>query len=343
MVKKAGLLVLILLLFLSAFLGGCDRSKKGGDASNAAKEKEKASIPSNYLACPLDGEMAPPAKLQRRIVAVTVENSPQARPQAGLLEADRVYEVLAEGGITRFLAVYLHGEPERIGPVRSARPYLLELAKEYDAVYFHAGGSDAAFAMIRQEQLPVVNEFQNGRYFWRSKDRKPPHNLYTSIAKAREAVQDKGFAGMINSFPRWSIVKDVPSMGEQAKSISLRYSADYLVGYSYNQGRKLYMRSVSGTAHRDAISGKQLSAKNIIVQFAGTKVLDNEGRLEISLIGSGKGLLFQQGMVHEVSWVKDSSSSPTCFYEQDGSQIKLLAGQTWIEVMPLGAKVQFGE
>ena len=116
-----------------------------------------ASSPSGTV-CPIDGEPATPQDIQRRPLAVMIENSPQARPQSGLTEACVVYEAITEGGITRFLAVYLHGNPAVIGPVRSARPHFIDLAREYEAAFVHCGESYEALQILQHRP----DDFQPG-------------------------------------------------------------------------------------------------------------------------------------------------------------------------------------
>lgn len=341
MVMKVKAILGILLIII--FVSGCSSFFGHKTADIYEENNEVAKVPTDYVECPLDGELVSAASLANRIIAVTVENSPQARPQSGLREAELIYEVLAEGGITRFLVLYLHNKPEQIGPVRSARPYFLTISKEYDAVYFHAGGSPEALNLIRQEKYPAINEFSNGQFFWRSKDRKPPHNLYTSISKAQEAIEKKGFLPSTEILPRNIFCEKSQLQGKKATNFSLRYSKDYTVRYTYNPQKGVYLRYIGEKPHIDALTGEQLTAKNVLVQFASTKVLDADGRLEISLVGIGKGILFQAGKSCEISWIKKSDDSPTQFFDSEGKRIELLCGQTYIQIMPVGALVEITE
>src|SRR5690554_5162744 len=119
--------------------------------------------------------------LDYRVLGVMIENSISARPQSGVIQADVVYEILSEGTITRFLALFHSQKPKRIGPVRSARTYYVQLAKGYDAIYSSAGGSPGGLKLVQSDYIDDISGLAyDGRYFTRSSDRYAPHNLYTS-------------------------------------------------------------------------------------------------------------------------------------------------------------------
>ncbi|WP_278320958.1 DUF3048 domain-containing protein [Clostridium tetanomorphum] len=122
---------------------------------------------------------------------VIVENSKDARPQSGLVDADIVYETMAEGGIPRFIALYHKKDSDKIGPVRSARPYFLDIAKENNLPFAHCGYSEEAKDIISKENLPSLNEFDYEKAYWRDKNRKYEHSLYTSSSKLRELLKEK--------------------------------------------------------------------------------------------------------------------------------------------------------
>ncbi|WP_411343825.1 DUF3048 domain-containing protein [Paenibacillus sp. WLX1005] len=142
-----------------------------------------------------------------RPIAVMINNAPAARPQSGLTQADMVYEVLAEGGITRLIAVYqsYHGDVT-IGPVRSIRPYLIHIGDTLHALLVHAGGSTDAYSILQRDDTEHLDEITNASApFWRDSSRKAPHNLYTNEVKLREAAQKKGYAETV-TLPTFSFV-----------------------------------------------------------------------------------------------------------------------------------------
>jgi len=211
---KFAVLCILLLAAIFAILPGCGdtgpRGETGGtgvrdgkpdpdwasDSSGSGNSQEEPD--GSLVLCPLSGEMVPEGTTDRRPLAVMIENAPAARPQSGLDRADVVYEILAEGAITRFLAIYLHGDTSEVGPVRSARPYYIERMLEYDAMYAYCGGSEAAKEMVRSERVAALDEFGIGRQaYWRTKDRKAPHNLYGDTNKLRQVGAKKGYEKIV--------------------------------------------------------------------------------------------------------------------------------------------------
>jgi len=139
------------------------------------------------------------SKVNPPIFAVQVENMVDARPLSGISKANLVYEAISEAGITRLLALYVKDNSvSEIGPVRSARPYYIDWASEYGALYAHSGGSPEALRVVSDYDVLDLNEFSNGKYFWRSKSRYAPHNLYTSVELLGEAFTVKG--GEVKNF-----------------------------------------------------------------------------------------------------------------------------------------------
>jgi hypothetical protein len=170
-------------------------------------------------------------EVRERPVAVMVENAPQARPQSGLDQADIVYEVLAEGEITRFVAVYQSGSPSVIGPVRSIRPYFVKLGEGFDAMIVHAGWSQDAMDLIADHNINHLDEvYGDGTYYWRSKDRKAPHNLYTSMDNIRKAAVNKKFrtdwSGASPVFASSAVAAPTPQQGAGGTGTTAASTAD---------------------------------------------------------------------------------------------------------------------
>ena len=109
---------------------------------------------------------------------VVIENSKASRPQSGLNDADIVYETMAEGGISRFIALFQKNDAKVIGPVRSLRPYFIDISEEYNLPFAHCGGSDEALACVKSENLMSMDEMANSSSYWRDSVRKAPHNLH---------------------------------------------------------------------------------------------------------------------------------------------------------------------
>ena len=285
----------------------------------------------------LDGMMVDPAKTDFLPVAVMVENHFDARPQAGLAEAKIVYEVLTEGLITRFLAIYdLSESVAAIGPVRSARPYFIELASEYGALYAHSGSSPEALKILEgSDRVTDLNEFYgyNTGYFWRDDKKIAPHNLFTSSdllaeAKTQYGLQDK------TDFEMWQF-KDDGSPATTTQEIKIEYSIlpTYHVIWKYKSNENKYERWQNEQAHTDS-TGNFIFARNVIIQFVVTKTIDDIGRKEITLTGKGKALVFRDGESIEGYWQKEEDWHRTRFYDASGQEIQFNRGNIWVEIVP---------
>ncbi len=142
---------------------------------------------------PLTGVSVSPQLASRPITAIMVENSPEARPQSGLVDAGVVYEAIAEGGITRFVTFFQEAQPEVVGPVRSLRPYYIDWVRQFDAAVAHVGGSTQALRQVKAFGVKDLDEFANAGAYWRDSARYAPHNAYTSTENLDKLIKQKGF------------------------------------------------------------------------------------------------------------------------------------------------------
>lgn len=264
------------------------------------------------------------------LTAVMIENHADARPQSGLIYADLVYEAQAEGGITRFMALYYSNNPTVLGPVRSARPYFIQWADEWGAAYAHCGGSPDGLALIKSLGLIDLDDM-SGPGFWRDDSRKAPHNLYTSMANLTERIGSRKPA---EPEARWQFGTwaELPSKG-----LTIDFGYGYKVAYDYKDHS--YARSMNGVPHTDRETKQVIAPANIIVQYVKSKIVDSELRLKMDTIGSGKAIFLVAGNYSEGTWSKADANSPTEFRTADGTELTLATGQTWIEVVPAIATV----
>jgi len=268
-------------------------------------------------------------------IALMIENLVTVRPQSGLDKANLVYEALAEGGITRFMAVYVLTQPiEMIGPVRSARPYYLDWVKEYNALYGHVGGSPQAMALISTYDVFNLDQFYDSRYYWRDKERAAPHNVYTSTKLLLFALRDKK-APEEGNYEGYKFKEDLSLEKRPTtdKTLTLDYSSySYKVEYKYDREKNVYLRSQGGKPFESKDAG-QIAAKNVVVQYVKTSLADEE-RLTMETIGAGKALVFQDGQAIVGTWTKEGRNRRTKFFDSGGEEIEFNAGQTWIQVVP---------
>lgn len=301
---------------------------------------EAVLIDSHYN--PLTGLYSEDDLTLKRPFVVMLDNQFLARPQAALSEADIVYEILAEGLITRYMAVFYGDYPEHVGPVRSARPYFIEKASEFDPYYVHVGGSMQALSDIRKFQMADIDGLVSGA-FWRENHKKIPHNMYTSSESMLKDANRLGYTSSIPvSFLDFNTSFAVID-GKDANEITFVYKdpvksdpIGYYTSYKYNDEKHLYYRYTNGEAHVDENTKEQLTCTNILVQYAKTTVLDNEGRLDIDLITSGKGKYYTAGKVMDITWSKKSVEATTEFFDMQGNPIKLNPGVTWFQIMKIG-------
>jgi hypothetical protein len=293
----------------------------------------------------IDGVEVEEGKENLYPVAVNIDNHFDSWPNYGLSQASLVYEAPVEGSTTRFLAFYTPdinnpSEISKIGPVRSTRPYFVELAKEYDALLGHSGGS--AEALKRIEELGVNNleeiAWWGPDYYWRVYSRAEPHNLFTSSHNLAQAVVDWQLAGNLPDYRNWKFNQQIDlTKYTPANEISLDLSqADvYDVSYKYASSTKNYLRWQGDEDHIDALNNQQIGVKNLVVQYIPQKiVLDSEGRIKLNLIGKGEAIIFRDGVKIEGSWRKLDYNSRTIFYNQDGEEIEFRPGNIWIEIIP---------
>ena len=301
----------------------------------ALQEKIKQTLAEKIVVCEkikkidglcYDGESEP------GVYAVMIENHSEARPQSGIADASLVYEAIVEAPITRFLAIFsADRKVEKIGPVRSARPFYVDWAKEFGAPYAHVGGSDAALKQLAAYKYDL-NEFFNGKYFWRSSTRTPPHNVYTSFDFISRAVADKAWT-LAGDFETWLFKPDA-ALAERGdvKSIKVDFlTPAYAVEWRYEKDQNEYVRLQSGHAHVDSV-GKIIRAKNVAVMHVKSKVIDDYGRLDVQTLGNGAAEIFLDGKMFSGKWRRNTLNERTRFFNDRGDEIRFNAGATWIEV-----------
>jgi len=336
--------MLLAFVLLLAACGGSGEKPETPPAANdgtiaenvPADDNPAPEPPAAGFRAPLTG-LPSDKPLEDRPVAVMINNFAKARPQSGLTHADVVWEVLAEGGITRLIAVFQSesfGDP--IGPIRSIRPYLIDLAESYQAVIVHAGASNDAYAILQRQRKHHLDEITNaGGYFWRDKARKAPHNLYSSLDKLREGADKKGYDTAV-PIPQLTFMDEpaAPAGGIDASSVELTFlMKDYKVSYAYDAERKVYLRSINGKPHTDLTGGEQLSAANLAVLGAGHQVLDDVGRLAVDLESGGPAKLIRLGKAVDAEWRRGPDGTIRLY--ADGQELPLVPGKTYYHVVPM--------
>jgi len=271
-----------------------------------------------------------------QVFGVMIDNHVDTWPQAGIDKAFLVIEAPVEAGISRFLAFYSNDQDvDKIGPVRSARPYFLDWNNELDGLYVHVGGSDSALDQISSGGTFDLNQYWLDSYFWRALNRYAPHNVYTSAKLLKRYVGTKEQAGVAPKrlYDTWKF-KDTDLSGEpEVKNISVTFDVpSYVTQWNFDLESYRYLRSQSGSVHL-VEGGTQISSDNIVVIVTDVEILDSIGRRSIRTIGEGKAFLFRDGKQFEGIWKKESESNRLRFYDSNGNEFELNAGVTWIEVI----------
>jgi hypothetical protein len=284
-------------------------------------------------------------EINPKILAVMIENHPDARPQAGLAKASVVYEALVEGNFTRFLAIFPAGvEVNKAGPVRSARPYYLDWVSEYgDAVYLHCGGSPVALDLIATDRINDLNEFFRGWYFWRANNRYAPHNVYTSSELWNKAIEDYPNNYTKTDFVGWTFGQIDNCSVDCHENIKINYgSFSFTAEWKYNSSTEKYARWQSGWPQADD-DGTPVLVDTVIVQTVPARVLDNVGRVGMDTIGQGEDKIFVKGKMIVGKWKKDSRVDRTKWVDENGDEIVLAPGKIWVEVVSERTEVEVNE
>ncbi|NLT95453.1 MAG: DUF3048 domain-containing protein [Clostridia bacterium] len=327
-------ILFLLIIFLVAFnITGCgdktEPSKTVQEPPETNQEPQVVEIKTPLV------EIEPLVKKEKDLPGgfiVSIDNHRNAYPQSGLEKADRVYEILAEGGITRYLAVFHSQAPEKIGPIRSARYYFAYIVKGHDFPFAHAGGNNDAIALIPKLKIKDLDEIYNaGAFFYRDKSRKMPHNLYTNSDLLIKGAEKKKYAlEPLKPLPQGDVAG-----GEEADLIDITYSTDsryiYVVTYEWDGQR--YKRYINGIPHETS-EGTVIYTENVIVLEAKTRdVVKEELQSEIEVLGSGKAYFFTGGKFYQGTWKKEKAADEF-EYLYEGQPMKFKGEHAWVNIVP---------
>jgi len=324
--KHFSTVMLILFLTLMPLSGGCSQEEDSSmedakeEAQNGNNEQEKEGSSQEEPETTEPEEPVQP-------IGVIIDNLDRARPQSGLQQATCIYEFLVESGISRFLAVYDKPFQEQedfdIGPVRSLRPYMAEKSLEYGGIIAHGGYSSRTGEQIRGMELQHLHTKNE---LWRDSSRSSPHNLYTSMDQLREVVGYEE-APRETGTPLDEIALD----HEKGKEVDIKYDEDNQVTYIYDKEQEHYRRYVNQQPHRDT-SEEQYYADRVILQRTPHHDVIGTPLISIELDGKGEGVLYEEGRQYPLTWKRENHA--TLYYFEDGSQVNIDGGTTWIQIVP---------
>jgi len=271
-----------------------------------------------------------------RAFAVMINNDPKARPQSALNQADIVYEVLAEGNVTRFMAIFQSEHPENIGPVRSSRSYYINLANGYDALYIAHGYSPDAQKMLTSGAIDNLNGMQyDGTLFKRASFRSPPHNSYISYENILKGAEQVGYdmEKVPDALPFYTEEELNEISGDDVTQATVAYFSSNLfkADYKYDAATKKYARYSNDEQTIDLDTSEPVLLDNVFIVEMEHSVLDDSGRRDIDLESGGRGYLLQQGKQIQVEW-KNVDGRILPFL--NGEEVKFVPGKTWINIIP---------
>ncbi len=321
------------------------------DSFEDESSEVEPAIPEGYVYSQYTGLPVPEEIAGRKAVAISINNHRKASPQSGLVYADIIYEAPVEGNMTRFVAVFQDYEQvEKIGPVRSARRYFIDFALDQSAVLIHFGEDTSISKVYDQVGCPHINGISSLEEVmtWRSKDRKAPHNVYTSGERLLNAMEKAKITADLESEiePVFSFRKEeeTPSGGDPVQHVAI----PYLVYKDYNQTAEFFYEAETKSYGRvqfdepqtDLETGEQLKFKNVLIQIADVHERGDEaGHKDMVSIGEGQGYYLTNGICQPVTWKKADQQSPTHWYDEDGEELLLNPGKTWINVVSLSQKI----
>ena len=278
-----------------------------------------------------------------RPIAVSINNNHAAWPHAGLQDAYLGYELIAEGGITRLVALFKDQNTDKIGSVRSARHYFLDYVMENDAIFVHYGQSPQAKSDLASLGINNVNGMYDAKGFFRDKTLKRAweHTAFTSMSRINEVVKSKKYRITTETqLLKYSPIKVDHSKDETLKTankVTIKYSNYQTTSYEYDKENMNYKMFMGGQAHTDLVTKKQYTVKNIITyQVKNTSLGDKKGRQDLDNVGSGEGYYISNGEAIKIKWSKASRDEKTKYTLMDGTELVVNDGNTWIHIQPKG-------
>ncbi len=361
MEKKVSLLLILSLLFSLAACGGepaetptptPTATVEPTPTAEPTQTPEPTSTPMPFTN-PLTGEGLEEDVSDIRPWAIMINNLKQALPQCGISQAELIYEIPAEGGVTRMMAIFLDiSDDDVIGSMRSLRPYYADVALSYGAIVVHAGGSQASYTELSSFGMDhldgVLGTYVKGA-FYRDPDRMQngyEHSMFANGSKLIQAAADEGFSldreGVTTGYGLTFSQTAVSQCKNTADYVCVNYNSFKSTSFEYDADTGLYSAFEYGAEYIDGNSGDQMTFKNIIVLETSISVLDSVGRLAVELTGTGKGWFITDGKSVEITWSRDEKTDRFSYYLEDGMELSFGIGNSYIGVIPnYGASVVF--
>ncbi|MFP4514894.1 MAG: DUF3048 domain-containing protein [Parcubacteria group bacterium] len=276
-------------------------------------------------------------------IAIIIDNHIDARPPSSLSQAHIVYELPVEGSITRYLAIYDSKQDlDTIGPIRSARPYMLDYVQELSALFVHVGGSPQALVDIAKDNIFNLNEFYNGAMFLRDENRPKPHHIFIEFENLKEYIERQNREEA--NFFTWDFKDNLNDIVENSDNLNTNINIDfgstaYEVSWVYDFEKNNYIRTLNDKVHVDD-RNIDIRAKNLIIQKVDSRVLDEKLRLKVDVIGEGEAVICFEAQCKEGTWEKDSAKARTRYYVNK-KEVDFSTGNFWIELLDQNAVLTY--
>lgn len=289
---------------------------------------------------PLTGELSG-EEMPARPLVVSIDNVGEAIPQSWLSKADLVYEFPVEGKQTRLQAVYYGEFPSEFGPIRSTRPYFVDLTREYQAVFLAHGWSPQAKEYLMSGVVPYINAMNSSCAFYRVDDKAAPHNSYITWDEVKGEIEAQGWWAEKKEIKPFAFLTGAQTNeGEPAAYITFSTGAAGCE-FTYDPETGRYTRTMDGAAYVDHETGENITVSNILLQEVQSNLIDDYGRLEIDMCAGGDAILFTGGVAVKGTWSRSDLDSRTVFVDAEGNEFKMTPGNTWVHVTDQNCEVTY--
>jgi len=265
-------------------------------------------------------------------LAVIIGNSPdEVVYQTGLGKADIIYEINVEYPFTRLMAIFVTDDSATVvGPIRSSRYYFSRLAAEWSPIFAHCGGQS-----LKDERIINLDQMHYPSPYWRDEKIGGWINLFSDTKNLREKSRKLGFTNKINLKDSFFNLRTLDVSGGKISKITVKYNQKHSIYYEYEPDSNTYLRYINSKPHQDSKTLEHLTTSNIIIQYVPIEKIsgDNEGKLEVNIIGEGIAKIFYGGHYFLAKWVKKSKDQSTLYYDSKGNLLNLNYGKIWIQIV----------
>ncbi|HOK35210.1 MAG TPA: DUF3048 domain-containing protein [Candidatus Pacearchaeota archaeon] len=296
-----------------------------GEAENLTKPKEKNKSPFSGISCKNN---------KNRAFGIVLGEYPETMPLSSPGNADIIIEAPVDNpnGIARLIAIFQCQDSGEIGSIRSARPFMADLALGYDLIFASWGGPDSAISRIKDLGVTYLDARVNPfGIFFRKQNVPTPHNGFALLEGLKKTSEELGMR-QENYFEGYQFLDEDEVVYQKASQEIEINNYYYPVKWVYDQKNKSYLRFWNGEEMIDRNTAKQIEAKNVVLMRTEMSTL-SEGVINIKIEGSGNATIYQGGREIQGTWKKESPQGKLTFFDQGNKEIQFIPGQIWIEII----------